>query len=150
MTWTEDVWNLDNSYRFISSISQITTLYCAQYYTVTPVNSSPPSATYMCQWTGPSLAHVMACRLFGATPLPEPRLTYCQLDSWEQISVKFESELYHFHWRKCIWKCRLPKWWPFCPGGDDVNMSGNTYLSPLLEFYWINSLAPARFQSNFR
>ena len=34
----------------------------------------------------------MACRLFGAKPLPEPMLVYCQLDSWEQISVKFESD----------------------------------------------------------
>ena len=29
----------------------------------------------------------MACRLFGAKPLPEPMLAYCQLDSWEQISM---------------------------------------------------------------
>ena len=28
----------------------------------------------------------MACRLFGAKPLPEPMLAYCWLDSWEQIS----------------------------------------------------------------
>ena len=34
----------------------------------------------------------MACRLFGAKPLPEPMLAYCQLDSWEQTSVKFESK----------------------------------------------------------
>ena len=31
----------------------------------------------------------MACRLFGAKPLPEPMLTYCQLDPREQFSVKF-------------------------------------------------------------
>ena len=28
--------------------------------------------------------------LFGAKPLPKPMLVYCQLDSLEQISVKFE------------------------------------------------------------
>ena len=61
------------------------------------------------------LVQVMVCCLFGAKPLPEPRLAYCQLDSLEQISVKFES----FHSRKCSWKCDLPKWWPFCPGGYD-------------------------------
>ena len=60
----------------------------------------------------------MACRLFGAKPLPEPMLAYCQLDSWEQISVKFESELYHFHSIKSISKCCLPKWRPFCLGRD--------------------------------
>ena len=58
----------------------------------------------------------MACRLFGAKPLPEPMLAYCELDSWEQISVKFEWEFYHFHSKSCIWKSRLPKWRPFCPG----------------------------------
>ena len=83
-------------------------------------NSSPPSAAYMRQWIGPSLVQVLACRLFGAKPLPEPMLAYWQLDSWEQISVKFESEFYHFHSRKCTWKCRLPKWWPFCPGGNGL------------------------------
>ena len=45
-------------------------------------------------------------------------LVYCQLNSPKQVSVKFEFEFYHFHTRKCIWKCCLPKWWPFCPGGD--------------------------------
>ena len=62
----------------------------------------------------------MACRLFGAKPLPEPMLAYCQLDSLEQISMKFESWFYHFHSRKCIWKYRLPKWRPSCPGGDEL------------------------------
>ena len=62
----------------------------------------------------------MACRLFGAKPLPEPMLAYCQLDPWEQVSVKFESEFHNFHSRKCIWKCRLPKWRPFCPGGYEL------------------------------
>ena len=63
---------------------------------------------------------VMACHPFGAKPLPEPALAYCQLDSWEQMSVKFEPEFYHFHSRKFIWKCQLPKWRPFCPGGDEL------------------------------
>ena len=39
----------------------------------------------------------MACRLFGAKPLPEPVLTYCQLDLWQQISVKFELKYKTFH-----------------------------------------------------
>ena len=34
-------------------------------------------------------------------------LAYCQLDSWEHILGNFESEFYHFHSRKRIWKCRL-------------------------------------------
>ena len=51
---------------------------------------------------GQQLVHVMACRLFGAKPLPEPMLAYCQLDYREQISLKVEPKLYHIHSRKCI------------------------------------------------
>ena len=77
----------------------------------------------MCQWNESALVQLMACRLFGAKPLPEPMLAYCQLDSREQISVKFESEFCHFHSRKCFWNCRLPIWRPFCPGGDELILS---------------------------
>ena len=109
---------------------------------------SPPSAAYMRQWTGPALVQVMACRLFSAKPLPQPTLAYCQLDSWEQISVKFESEFYNFDSRKCIWKCRRPEWRPFCPGGDELNQFKWTIAStinwlhriyfPFLFCYFIN------------
>ena len=74
----------------------------------------------MHQWTGSTLVQVMACRLLGTKPLHEAKLIYCKLDSWEQASMKFESECYHLHSRKCIWKCCLPKWWPFCPEGDEL------------------------------
>ena len=35
----------------------------------------------------------------------------------EQISVKCESEFYHFLPRNCIWNFRLPNWRPFCREG---------------------------------
>ena len=57
----------------------------------------------------------MPCRLFGANPSPDPMLPYCQSNSWEQISVRFKSKSNLFI-QKFIWKCRLPKWRPFCPG----------------------------------
>ena len=99
---------------------------------------SPYSAAYMRQWTGSALVQVMACRLYGTKPLPEPMLAYCQLDSWEQISAKFESEFYHFHSRKCIWNCRLPKWRPFCSGGDELtHRSLDIMVDMLLTAYWI-------------
>ena len=82
----------------------------------------PPSAAYMRQWNGSSLVQVMACRLFGAKPLPEPMLPYCLLNSWEQTPVKFKSEFYNFHSRKFIWKSRRPKWrgrWVI--GGSDMD-----------------------------
>ena len=77
------------------------------------IDSSPPSAAYMRQWTGSSLVQAIDCRLFGAKPLTEPMLASCQLDSCEHIAGKFESELYNLYSWKCNWKCRLPKWRPF-------------------------------------
>ena len=54
-------------------------------------NSLPPSAVYTCmrQWNGSAVVQAMACRLFGAKPLPEPMLTYFQLNPYEQTTVKF-------------------------------------------------------------
>ena len=56
------------------------------------VNSSLPSATYMRWLTGSAWVQVMACCLSGAKPLPEPMLQNCQLDTWEQTLMKFESK----------------------------------------------------------
>ena len=61
----------------------------------------------MRQRIGLPLVQIMACRLFGAKPLSKPMLGYCQLDSWEQTSVKFESENKTFHSWNCTWKYRL-------------------------------------------
>ena len=57
------------------------------------INLSPPSPAYIRQWTRSALVQLMTCPLFGAKPLPELMLVYCQLDLWEQILVKFESEI---------------------------------------------------------
>ena len=64
----------------------------------------PHSAAYMRRWTRSSLVQVMACRLFGTKPLPEPMLAYWLLDYREQVSVKLKSELCHFNSRTFIWK----------------------------------------------
>ena len=73
--------------------------------------------------TGPALFQVMACRLLGTKPLPEPMLAYAQLDSWEQISVQFESEFYHFHSRKLILNvCQNDG--HFVQGGDELKGIG--------------------------
>ena len=73
----------------------------------------------------------MACRLFGAKPLPKSKLSYCQLDPWEQTSVKFESKCKTFHSRKCIWKCRLRN------GGHFVRGWGWIKLVLILHFFQI-------------
>ena len=56
------------------------------------LNSSSTSAAYMRQWSGPALVQPMAYRLFDAKASSKPMMVYCQLDSLEQLSVKFESE----------------------------------------------------------
>ena len=52
------------------------------------------------------------CSDSGLAPIPRQALSkqmlvYCQLDSWEQASVKFESKYKTFHSVKCTGKCRL-------------------------------------------
>ena len=56
------------------------------------LNSLRPGDTYMHPWTRSSLVQVMAYPLFGVKQLPEPMLTYCQLEPWESTSVKSESK----------------------------------------------------------
>ena len=55
-------------------------------------NSAPPSATDTRQWTRSASIHAMACRLFGAKPLPEP---FWLIVNWTHgnNSVKFEYNL---------------------------------------------------------
>ena len=66
----------------------------------------------------------MACCLFDAKPLPEPMLDEGQLDSWEQIAVKFELSYFieentfenvyrngdHFFQEKMSWEERICQW----------------------------------------
>ena len=109
------------------------------------VNSSPLSTAYMRQWTGSTLLQVMACRLFGSQPLPEPMMTVCQLDPQEQTSVKLESKYKTLHSWKCSWKCHLRNGGHFCRGGDESNyMSG--YRLASLGGIW--SLPGASMQAN--
>ena len=53
------------------------------------VNSSPPSAAYMHQRIRSALVQIMAHRLFSTERLSELMLGYCQLNTYEQTSVKF-------------------------------------------------------------
>ena len=60
----------------------------ALYVLILP-SPSPLCAAYMRQWTGWALVQIMACRLFGAKPLPEPMLIYCQFDPQEYLQWYF-------------------------------------------------------------
>ena len=61
-----------------------------------------PSNVYIRQSTRPSLVHILACRLFGDNTLSESMLDYSYLDPAEQLSMKFRSQVRHFHSRKCV------------------------------------------------
>ena len=54
------------------------------------------------RWIVSSLDQILACRLFGAKPLPEPMLKYCQLNHQERISMTFYLKFQSFHSMTCI------------------------------------------------
>ena len=66
------------------------------------INISPLSAAYMRRWTGSGLVQIMACRLDGTKPLPEPMLTYCQLEPKEHLSVKFYLKFKYLYSRNAF------------------------------------------------
>ena len=72
----------------------------------------------------PTLFQIMAGRLVGAQPLSQSMLTYSQMDSWEQISVKFGSKYTYPLVSKWIWKYNLLFW--FVPSLCQPNI----YLRP--------------------
>ena len=61
-----------------------------------------------------SLIQVTVCRLFGVRPLPEPMLTYSQLDLFKQTSVKFPSKC-KLSFNKMRLKVSPAVCQPFCP-----------------------------------
>ena len=75
----------------------------------------------------------MARCLFGAKPLSEPLITYCQSEPKEHISMKYYFKFKIFHSRKCTRKFRL---W------NDVHFVS---ASPCF-----NSLTPGKFEWNVR
>ena len=87
------------------------------------ISSSSPSAAYMRQGIGWALFHIVACRLFGAKALPKLMLTYCQLDPWEQTSVKLEPKIPSFSFMKMHLKRSSAKRGLFCPGGNELTFS---------------------------
>ena len=88
--------------------------------------NSSLSAAYMRQWIESALVQIMACRLFGAKPLPEPMLAYCQLDPWEQ----------NFSFMKIHLRISSVKFQPFCHG---LNVLTKSTAVTNVEQRWSNS-----------
>ena len=83
------------------------------------VNSSPPSATYMCQSIRRELVQIMACCLFSTKPLCKPVLGNCQLvplvTNFSEIIIKIS----HFSFIKKHLIILSVKWQICRPGGDE-------------------------------
>ena len=56
----------------------------------------------MHQLTESALVQIITSHLFSAKRLPEPMLTYCQLDPWEQASVKLNMNFIIFFQEKAF------------------------------------------------
>ena len=101
------------------------------------LNSSPPSAAYMCQWSGLALVQIMACHLFGTKPLSKPMLGYCQLDplgtNFSEVLIKAQN----FSFMKMHLNVSSAKWWPFCPEVHELN--GHSRKENLLMMTEINN-----------
>ena len=48
--------------------------------------------------------------------------------SFSEILIRILS----FSFKKYIWNCHLPKWWPFCPGRDELKNSSVPLDGPLV------------------
>ena len=111
-----------------------------------------PSASYMCQWTGSASVQVMACRLFGAKPLPVPMVAYCQLDSWKYrnsiifiegnaFEIVVDQNGGHFVQGRWVDYGTLQAWWSFPtpnpPPPLIIPPLGNMHPQLLISFYEI-------------
>ena len=70
-------------------------------------------ATHIRQWNESSLAQAMACRLFGANPLPESMMTYRQQGRQEQTSSEFLFNMRSPSFKKIYLKISFVKSQPF-------------------------------------
>ena len=119
--------------------------------------SSPLCAAYVRQWIGSVLVQIMACRLFGAKPLPKPMLGYCRLDPYEQTSVKFHQTTKLFiHKNACEnIVCEMAS---ILSRGDELNERLNlrilrktvsTRITLISADFWLNFINTLHFNTEF-
>ena len=69
------------------------------------INSPRPGDAYMRQCNKLSLVQIMACRLFGAKPLSEPVLTYCQLYLTISSEMSIEGQTFSIYQTFILYQC---------------------------------------------
>ena len=114
-------------YSKINLISSDTYGKRSNFRSLLTINSSPLRLTYMCQWIGSALVQIIACHIFGAKPLSQPMLGFCQLGTIRNPSEQTKVTIFikiQINSCKYIWKYSA-KWWPFCP--EEVELTGCFY-----------------------
>ena len=92
------------------------------------INSLRLSDVYLRHQISPSLAEIMACHLFSTKPLSAPVLYYCQLDSWEQTSVKLYLKL---SFKKIHLEVSAILSWPQCVNWTSVYQVSGCHMVSL-------------------
>ena len=85
------------------------------------INSSP-LVPHMRRWIGSALVQIMACCLFGAKPLSKSILLL-SIGTLETNFSEIFIKIQNFSFTKMHLKISSAKWWPFCPGGDELRLS---------------------------
>ena len=73
----------------------------------------------MRQWIGSALVQITACRLFGAKPLSETMLGYCQPDLRNKLQWNF-NQITKLSIHENAYKISSLKRRPFVQGGDEL------------------------------
>ena len=86
-------------------------------------------ATYMHQWIGSAFFQIMACCLFGAKPLSKLIIVNWTLRNKLQLNFNQNTK---FFIHEMHLKISSAKWRPFCPRGDELNISLTNCQSEIL------------------
>ena len=99
-----------------------------------PFNNSSPLIPHIC--VSESVQHWFRSWLV-AYSAPSYYLNQCWvIVNWAvRNKLQWHLKFYDFHSRKCIWKCRLPEWQPFCPGEIELINLTVYIFSQLLHIY---------------
>ena len=92
----------------------------------TPPPPPPPASTvYMRQLNRVSIGSGN-----GLWPVRRQAITWTNAGIWWALGINFSViriEMHNFSLWKCIWKCRLPNWRPFCPEGGELKWWTHTF-----------------------
>ena len=98
--WVNSVENTNHDIKWKNTQIDI----CLSPLMIKYFNSLGLGDAYVRHWTGSSLVHVMACRLFGAKPVFESMMSYSPMDPWEQSPENFFFEIENFPLTKMHFK----------------------------------------------